>query len=130
MIFVISWFFLSLDKTLIGAQLQRQNQLFTRQYVLILINEILKNKNIDSEAEESDADIDIRISLRNEFIRDGLTDKRILKIRADAQDEKQVRNFKKINLNISWSFWPISNSKSLLESVRHKLSFETSIASI
>ena len=69
--------------------------------MLILINEILKNKNIDSEAEESDADIDIRISLRNEFIRDGLTDKRILKIRADAQDEKQVRNFKKINLNIS-----------------------------
>ena len=77
-------------KNQIGAQLQRQNQLFTRQYVLILINEILKNKNMDPDAEESDADIDVRISLRNEFIRDGLTDKRILKIRADAQDEKQV----------------------------------------
>ena len=45
---------------------------------------------MDPDAEESDADIDVRISLRNEFIRDGLTDKRILKIRADAQDEKQV----------------------------------------
>ena len=61
-----------------GAQIQRQNQIFTRQYVLILINEILKNKNIDTE-EESDADIDVRISLRNEFIRSGLTDKRILR---------------------------------------------------
>ena len=56
-------------------QMQRQNQVFTRLYVLIVINEILKNKNEDS-LEESDADIDTRISLRNEFIRDGLTDKR------------------------------------------------------
>ena len=66
----------------------RQNQIFTRQYVLILINEILKNKNVDTE-EESDADIDVRISLRNEFIRSGLTDKRILRIRSEAMDEKQ-----------------------------------------
>ena len=71
-----------------GAQMQRQNQIFTRQYVLILINEILKNKNIDTE-EESDADIDVRISLRNEFIRAGLTDKRIIKLRSEAMDDKQ-----------------------------------------
>jgi len=68
--------------------MQRQNQIFTRQYVLILINEILKNKNIDTE-EESDADIDVRISLRNEFIRAGLTDKRIIKLRSEAMDDKQ-----------------------------------------
>lgn len=71
-----------------GAQMQRQNQIFTRQYVLILINEILKNKNVDTE-EESDADIDVRISLRNEFIRSGLTDKRILRLRSEALDDKQ-----------------------------------------
>ena len=59
---------------------EHQNQVLTRQFVLGLINEILKTQSEEGE-EETDADIDIRISMRNEFIRCGLTDGRVRKIK-------------------------------------------------
>ena len=65
-----------------------QNQVQTRQYVLGLINEILKT-HIENDDEETDADIDIRISLRNEFIRCGLTDKRIKKLQQLAEEDRE-----------------------------------------
>merc|ERR1719423_99742 len=63
-----------------------QNQVFTRQFVLGLINEILKTQIEDGE-EETDADVDIRISLRNEFVRCGLTDGRVRKIKQEAESD-------------------------------------------
>ena len=38
---------------------------------------------------------------------------------------KKKRNFKSLNFNISRSFWPISSSKSVSESLNHELSFDT-----
>ena len=57
-----------------------------RQFVLGLINEILKTQIEDGE-EETDADVDIRISLRNEFVRCGLTDGRVRKIKQEAESD-------------------------------------------
>jgi len=51
-----------------------------------LINEILKTQIEDGE-EETDADVDIRISLRNEFVRCGLTDGRVRKIKQEAESD-------------------------------------------
>ena len=70
---------------------QHQSQVLTRQFVLGLINEILKTQN-EQEEEETDADIDLRISMRNEFIRCGLTDGRVRKIKEEAENDVTVRS--------------------------------------
>ena len=70
---------------------QHQNQVLTRQFILGLINEILKTQSEEGE-EETDADIDIRISMRNEFIRCGLTDGRVRKIKEEAENDVTVRS--------------------------------------
>ena len=56
-----------------------------------MINEILKTQN-EQDEEETDADIDLRISMRNEFIRCGLTDGRVRKIKEEAENDVTVRS--------------------------------------
>ena len=63
-----------------------------RQFVLGLINEILKTQIEDGE-EETDADVDIRISLRNEFVRCGLTDGRVRKIKQEAESDLSYQEY-------------------------------------
>ena len=67
------------------------DKVLTRQFVLGLINEILKTQN-EQDEEETDADIDLRISMRNEFIRCGLTDGRVRKIKEEAENDVTVRS--------------------------------------